>query len=83
MEKKQIHLDKIADGIFIKIGTTEESWKECIRSIGRMSLIEHPSTAFNAMKLSKQIREECVWHLALNLNGSGMRINKALAIVFH
>ena len=61
LEKKQIHLDKIADGIFIKIGTTEESWKACIRSIGGMSLIEHPSTAFNAMKLSKQIREECVW----------------------
>lgn len=61
LESKQLHSNKIADGVFIKIGTTEESWKVCIRSIGGTSLIEHPSTPFNAMRLSKQIREECVW----------------------
>ena len=59
-EQKQ-HLDKIEHGIFWKIKKTEQSWRDCINAIGGTKLLEHPSTPFNPLKLSKQIREECVW----------------------
>ena len=61
LEARALHLDKIDDGVFIKIGKTEESWKVSIRSIGGTKLIEDPSAPFNPMKLCRQIRQECVW----------------------
>ena len=61
LNDRQLHLDKIENGIFLKIRKTEQSWRECINAIGGTKLLEHPSTPFNPLKLSKQIREECVW----------------------
>ncbi|EFF86755.1 ATP-binding protein [Acinetobacter junii] len=61
LEDRGLHLDKIDNGVFIKIGRTEESWKVSIRSIGGTKLIEDPSARFNPMKLCQQIRQECVW----------------------
>lgn len=61
LQKKALHLEEINDGVFIKIRKKEEVWKACIRSIGGTKDIEHPSTPFNPLKLSKQIREECIW----------------------
>lgn len=61
LKEQNLHLDKIEHGIFWKIRRTEQSWKDCIKSIGGTKLLEHPSTPFNPLKLSKQIREECIW----------------------
>ncbi|ENW93032.1 ATP-binding protein [Acinetobacter dispersus] len=61
LQEKALHLEKIDDGVFIKIRRTEAAWKACVRSIGGTKDIEHPSTPFNPLKLSKQIREECIW----------------------
>ena len=61
LNKQKQHLDKIEHGIFWKIKKTEQSWRDCVNSIGGTTLLEHPSTPFDPLKLSKQIREECIW----------------------
>ncbi|MDH2626106.1 ATP-binding protein [Acinetobacter baumannii] len=61
LTEQQKHLDKIENGIFWKIKKAENSWRECVNAIGGARLLEHPSSPFNPLKLSKQIREECIW----------------------
>jgi hypothetical protein len=61
MLKNDQHLENIENGVFKKIGKTEESWKESIKYINGTELIEDPYTPFDPTKLCKQIKEECVW----------------------
>lgn len=59
--KNDQHLDKISNGIFIKIGQHESNWTNCINFIRGTELIEHPHTPFNPLKLCQQIKQECIY----------------------
>ncbi|EPG2129573.1 ATP-binding protein [Acinetobacter baumannii] len=59
--KNDKHLEKIGDGVFLKIGRPESSWTECVKYIRGTELIEDPYTPFNPLRLCKQIKEECIY----------------------
>lgn len=60
-EKNDQHLDKIENGVFLKIGKYESSWTDCINYIRGTDRIEHPLTPFDPLKLCRQLRQECVY----------------------
>lgn len=59
--KNDLHLDKIVNGVFIKIGQHESSWRDYINYIRGTELIEYPHTPFNPLKLCQQIKQECIY----------------------
>lgn len=59
--KNDQHLDKISNGVFIKIAQHESNWTNCINYIKGTELIEHPHTPFNPLKLCQQIKQECIY----------------------
>lgn len=61
MLKNDQHLEKIDDGVFLKINENESNWKEAIKHVRGFELIEDPYTPFNPLRLCKQIKQECVY----------------------
>ena len=61
MLKNDQHLEKINDGVFLKIGKNESNWTESIKYVRGTELIEDPYTPFNPLRLCKQIHQECIY----------------------